>query len=142
MAAAEGGETEVEESEPVKRHTLAALVRYVSEGRAGGGPAVGLEYEYLLREKWGLGAFGEWVAGDIETAVIGVTANYHPIEELAIVFGPGVELNEEEELWIGRLGAAYEFEVGKFFIAPAAYVDWIEGGDFAVLAGLNFAIKF
>ena len=55
--AAEAGEGE---REAQKRHSLSALARYVTEGRGDGGVAVGLEYEYLLSEKWGVGGFGAW----------------------------------------------------------------------------------
>lgn len=125
-----------------KRHSLAIITRYVTEERADGGVALGLEYVYRFHEHWGTAAYVEYVAGEIDAVVLGATLNFRPIEPWGIALGPGYELSEDHPRWILRLGTFYEFEVGTFTITPAAYVDWLEGGGFAVLAGLNFGIRF
>lgn len=128
--------------EQFKRHSLSVLTRYVTEDRAEGGAAIGLDYEYRFVEEWGASVFAEYVGGEIEASVFGAMLNYHLTERLLIGVGPGVERSRSETRMLFRLGGMYEVEVGEIFIAPAVYTDWIEGGDQAFLFGLNIGKRF
>ena len=129
------------EQGPFKRHTVSVLTRVVSEERAEGGPAIGLDYEYRFHESWGAGLFAEYVAGELEVGVFGAMANHRPTERLLIGIGPGIETSSDETRALVRLGGLYEFEAGEIIVAPAIYLDWLEGGHQALLVGLNFGKK-
>ena len=131
-----------EDEEPFKRHTVSLVTRVVTEERSEGGPAIGLDYEYRFHESWGASAFAEYVAGDLDVGVFGAMGNFHATERLLIGIGPGFETNKEETRALMRLGGLYEFEAGEFFVAPAVYWDWLEGGDHVFVFGLNFSTKF
>ncbi len=119
--------------------------------------SAGLTYERRVSELIGLGIGGEFVfGGEGREALAGLLLIFHPAGGLGLAIGPGMEIakeihhdelgHEEEETEVHaalRAGVTYEFEVGEqFAIAPAVYVDFIDGKDPALVWGLEFGLGF
>ena len=126
----------------VPHHHLALVIGAVTESKEGHedehGLAVGLEYEFRFRERWGVGVAVERLSGDhLRETVVVLPVSLHPSGGLRLMAGPGIEFAEEgnESLW--RLGAGYEFEIGApWTLAPEIVVDFISGGDSTWVAGI------
>ena len=102
----------------------------------------GVDYEYRVNELIGLGFVAEHAFGKVDATTLLAVADIHLSEGLAIQVGPGVEFAEDEEFFIGRLGALYEFELGeKLTFSPQLHYDFSEGPDaivFAIAVGQLF----
>ncbi len=118
--------------------------------------SAGLTYERRVSQLIGLGIGGEFVfGGHGREALAGLLVIFHPAGGLGLAIGPGLEFakeshgvegHEEEETKTTaalRAGVLYEFAVGKTFaIAPAVYVDFIDGKDPTLVWGLEFGLGF
>jgi len=125
------------------RHGLSVLMRYVTENRAAGGWAIGLEYGYRFEESFAAGAFAEYLGGDLDVGVAGLMGYWYPVRAVGIGVGPGIEKGEgEPERFLARVGVFYEFEEGKFFACPAIFADFMDDGDVALLLGGNLGMLF
>jgi hypothetical protein len=105
--------------------------------------ATRLDYEYLFSEMVGVGAFLDYVFGDVRDLGLGVGATLHPVESLSVSVMPGVVHGKDGD-WdaILRFGGAWEFELGQgFVVGPAAYYDLSPGVDVFVLGAL-FGYRF
>ena len=132
-----------EEGSEFPRHGLSVLMRYVTENRAEGGWAIGLDYAYRLEQSWAVGAFGEYLSGDFDVWVAGLIGYWYPIRQVGIGVGPGVEISEgKQDRWLGRVGIFYEFEEKNWFIAPAIFADFLDDGEVALLLGGNIGMIF
>lgn len=136
-------EAEPEEESEFPRHSVGVALNYVTENRAEGGWAVGLEYAYRFNRTWAVGGFGEYLSGDFEVGVFGVLGYWFPWRSLGVVIGPGVEISEgQQERWLARAGLFYEIEAGDFFIAPSVYADFLDDGDVALMVGGTIGMFF
>ena len=134
---------EEKEESGFPRQGLSVLMRYVTEDRADGGWAIGLDYSYRFDQSWAVGAFGEYLSGDFEVWVAGVMGYWFPLRSLGIGVGPGVELTESgENRFLGRVGIFYELEAGAFFFCPAVFADFLDDGEIALLLGANIGMIF
>ena len=70
-----------------------------------GGATFGLDYEYRLAPKWGVGGFAEVVTGIDRSFATGLQAYWHVYGELVLVGGVGAERHHDEWAAIGRVGA-------------------------------------
>lgn len=93
-------------------------------------PTVGAEYEYRL--PWhegllGIGAVWEGVIDDglIHVAVLPVTV--HPVAELKLFLGPGIEAVHGHVEPLGRIGAGYDLWLGPVALTPLASLDLAAG---------------
>ncbi len=102
----------------------------------------GLDYEYRLSKLLGAGFVVERAFGEIDSTTILAVADIHLWRGLAIQVGPGVEILEDEEYAVGRIGALYEFELDEgFTISPQFHYDASSGEDaivFGVALGRGF----
>lgn len=88
------------------------------------GLTVGLDYEYRLSHKWGVGGFAEGISGLDRSFAVGAQGYWHVAGELVLVAGPGAERRHEEWEPIVRVGGFYEFPLGAgWMIAPAIFYD-------------------
>ena len=135
-------EHEVEE-ERFRHHKINLFMGYTGERGNAGGQTVGVDYLYRFDEHWGVGVFLDFAAGGLETGVLGAGLDYHPIEPVFLFVGPGVESVEGEHQGLLRVGGGYEFEVGeRMALGPAAYIDFLENGEFAWVVGLILGYSF
>ena len=123
------------------RNVVDVTVGYTFD-RGGGGLTVGAMYEYLLREDMGVGAFGEYVAGDKDdVGVLGGGVYFHPRDRTRVLVGVGFELGNDTD-FLARVGASYEYPLGTMTLSPAGYIDFTTGGNVALLVGFSFGKKF
>ena len=124
---------ELEEKEP--RHHPAVFLG-ATTGEHETNPSLGLEYEYRLSERWGIGLIFEFTFEHEEREFLtGIPVKYHmgPFALLGTVI---VERSRERETDEGdsdrtvspgvRVGAEYGFEVGELELAPNLNLDFTE----------------
>ncbi len=108
------------------------------------GLAVGLEYEYRLSERWGIGGVFETLGGTTtrEVSVI-MPVSLHPGGGWRLFAGPGYEFTEKKDKALLRLGAGYEFHLkGGWSLAPEFIVDLVDGGGTIWIAGVAIGYGF
>ncbi len=90
-------------------------------------PTIGLDFQYRMNEKWGVS-----LKSDIEIAnylvedndenklerenplIVSIPVTYSPWENgFSFFMGPGIEIEENENFFILRLGVGKEFELGN-----------------------------
>jgi hypothetical protein len=103
-------------------------------------PTWGLDFQYWFSEKIGIG-----LKNDVENAsyrvryrsnssdllirerpvIISMPVFYKPWDNgLALMLGPGIELEENSNLFVFRIGVAYDFELGRHWdFAPEIVYD-------------------
>ena len=103
---------------------------------------LGLDYEYRLNRRWGVGALIDWAGKDSRSWVVGVPVVLHPKGGWKLLLAPGFEKNNEHDAeFLVRAGVMYDFEVGGCTIAPALNVDFVDGEEVLVY-GVNIGRGF
>ena len=104
---------------------------------------LGLDYEYRVSDRLGLGVVVEHAFGPIESTTLLAVADIHLWKGLAIQTGPGVEfIDDKEEAFVLRLGALYEWELGDgFTVSPQVHYDFSDAED-AVVVAIGFGRAF
>lgn len=138
VAAAEEPETE-----EYSRHGV-ALFAGVTDDDQETAFSLGLDYEYKLNRRLGIGGLLDIAFGDLRAGVLGVPIFVHPTEQLKLLGAPGFERREGENNFLVRLGGSYVFEVGRVGLAPAFFVDFVdeEEVDVVYIFGLAFEWEF
>lgn len=104
-----------------------------------GGFTIRLDYEYLIIEEVGVGAFADFVFGDVWDRAFGLGVSFHPAEALTVVVMPGVAHAKRDDGWdpIVRVGGTYEFELGQgLVVGPAAYYDFTPDDNVLVIGAI------
>jgi hypothetical protein len=125
---------EDEEKEISKPHKLAVVLglTHIPEAFENGlkekavyVPTIGLDYFYIIKEKWKLGVALDLELGNYlvdfnredlsrENAIVTVAlAGYEILPRWGILFGPGIEFEKNKNLFILRAGTEYEIETGN-----------------------------
>lgn len=91
-------------------------------------PTLGIAYEYLVNEKFGVG-----LKNDLEISTYVLTKDdgteldrefpfsstliirYNPIQGLGFYLGPGIEFEKNENLWLINMGASYEMTFYEYY---------------------------
>ena len=126
----------------------AAAFEEQDDGHRERGNILGLEYVRQVTEHWGWGAAFEMEAFGDEHHRLGilvVPVSYFPNERWRLLAGPGVEFRGkgEPDHAVFRLGAGYEFELGKHFtLSPEAVIDFVEGGTTVYVLGFSLGYGF
>lgn len=122
---------------------VGASTRFAKEEETETGLTLGMEYEYRFARAWGLGILAEGVVTSHgRDALLVVPFNWHPWEWLKLSAAPGVEfVSEEPEEFVMRLGVAYEFEFGRFNVAPEIAVDLTRESQ-SLVYGLSVGRRF
>ena len=79
-----GLEPDCERREPeegFERHELAVFLGYTFE-RGEGGATVGLDYAYYVNERFGVGPFFDFVAGEVDAFAVGAGVWFRPFRRL------------------------------------------------------------
>ena len=66
------------ESEGIEHRNRLTLFGGVTQDGSDTGASFGLEYEYRIRQLWGIGGLAEYAGGDFDSWVIGVPVFIHP----------------------------------------------------------------
>lgn len=120
-------------------------------------PAIGIDYERLLGEKFGIGAVIEMEFTEKPSYLVGIPFFYHPVKGLKLYGGPAVfslvdhhasepetdhtdshHTESREIQYGGRFGMAYDFTIGKVTIGPA--VNYVFSQSSALIYGINIGI--
>ena len=118
---------------------------------------VSLDYEYRMNDLLGIGVVGEYAFSDINAGTLLGVADIHVWRGFAIQTGPGVEfvdgefvkespgapghVESNEEEFVYRVGALYEFEFGRYTFSPQVHYDYSTGQD-AVIYVAAFGAAF
>lgn len=115
------------------RHHLALILGGSQKGGKEGA-TYGLEYEYRLSRRFGLGVFWEQTEGDIEAETLGIPLSIHATRNFKVLVAAGVErqLFKDDETVL-RLGLDYSFHAGRFTVAPSAAVDFVNDNEILFL---------
>lgn len=108
---------------------------------------MGAEYEYVLPQWDRLLGFG--VAAEADLAEqrhyeLRLPLSVHPIEELTLFLSPGVQFSEQEEPrteFAAHIGAEYEFNLKKYFLAPELDIAYV-GAGFHITLAIHFGLGF
>ena len=119
------------ETEEIRKNLVGGFIGGAHEGRDNGS-VLGLVYERLLSESFGIGVIAEHTYGDFDFSVFAVPFVYRT-GPWRLFIAPGIEDSEHgtESLW--RLGAGYAFEAGTLEVVPEFSVDFVNGEEVFVL---------
>ena len=106
------------------------------------GASIGLEYEYRINPRFGIGGLGEYAGGDFDSWVIGIPVFIHPHAGWFFRLAPGLEFEDSETSFLFRAGLGYEFELmPRWSLAPEINADFVDG-DTKLVYGLTLSWKF
>jgi opacity protein-like surface antigen len=108
------------------------------------GFTVGLGYEYRLNQLLGIGGMVEYAGGNLKDWFLAVPFLLHPYKGWRFYVAPGVAIhNSNVDEFLFRVGASYEFEIGKkWAITPGINVNFVDNSSEALIFGLSFGYKF
>jgi hypothetical protein len=149
-----------EESREHHANVLALFLGHTAEEVDGGdttesGFTFGVEYTRRITPRVSLGGLVERAGGDIRSNLLLAQAYYRIAGGFRVLGGPGVEFrdgeSEEHEeapvrerdttVFVLRVGALYEFEIGRWVVAPTAAIDFV-GRDEALVLGVEVGYAF
>jgi len=134
---------------PLHKHGIGLFLGVTDEDEHGSEATVGVNYEYRLGRRWGVGGNVDYAGGDARNTVLAAMGYFHPVRELKLMLGPGIEHHNgsgghdgDHDNFVVRVGAAYDFEIGeRFGIAPVVVVDFVDG-ETVLVYGVDFDVKF
>lgn len=138
----------------------AALFLGATVGTEGLFPSLGVEYERRLG-MFGVTAFGEFTAATTPFLILGAGVVLHPFGQLRLMALAGAEISlgaaeTTEDVThrvqvqaegsgaaapLARLGAAYDFHLGKISLSPSFFVDYAHE-HFTTVGGLGIGMGF
>jgi hypothetical protein len=135
---------------PHNHIALIAGIAYeeAADGHHEDGHLVGIEYIRQFSEHWGWGVGFESEIFDNSqkrTGVLAVPISYFPGGHWRLFAAPGIEFHErgDPDKPMFRVGASYEFALGKHFtLAPEAQVDFVAGGTNVYVIALALGYGF
>ena len=126
-------------TEAVEEHAAGPHGETHSSGSSGGSDdpdfTIGLDYERRLTKLFGFGAMLDVVVEGRREFLLGPIAFLHPFGGAKFFAAPLWERVEEsgDDEFVVRVGAAWDFEIGKYSLAPYAAYDMSEEHDIWVL---------
>lgn len=116
---------------------------------------IGVDYEYRISNLLGMGVIGELINTESNEFVTGISVIAHPIKGLKFVAAPLIvycvphqtdehhvdthHIEREANLFF-RIGAGYDFHLGKFSVGPSINYDF--GKAQAISYGISLGIGF
>jgi len=124
----------------------------------------GIEYARRITPRFSLGGVLERASGEIRGTLLIAQASYRLVGGLFVIGGPGVEFRDahseepahhdglsadseapsrerDTTVFLMRIGAMYEFEFGRWLLAPTVAVDFV-GRDEALVVGASVGYVF
>ncbi len=120
-------------------------------------PTFGLDYEYWLSKRWGIGIFSdvELITKEVSPTVDGMITEreypivvtldvlWNPIEHWELVLGPGFISEKGEIRSLVRVGLEYDLKLSHHWdVAPNIFYDRKFDGNYAVSIGIGIAKSF
>jgi hypothetical protein len=103
---------------------------------------LGLDYEYRLTRLLGVGAVAERAYGSLDATTVLAVADVHFTNALIMQVGPGFEHKGDEDVFVGRIGMLYEFEMDQFTLSPQLHWDYHDGEKNTAVAGVAVGFSF
>lgn len=114
---------------PLRRHHVSVVLGgTTSPAENETGFTFGVDYEYRLRERFGIGGVVERAGGRLDATSLIALVDVHLSRRFVVQAGPGVTFEGGERFAVGRIGAYYEFELGKYTLSPVLSYDIAGGG--------------
>ena len=88
--------------------------------------SLGFTYEYRATQVLGFGGLIEYTS-DADSWVWAVPLFIHPVERWRFTVAPGLERAGSENELLFRVGAGYEWELGRWSVAPELNFDFVDG---------------
>ena len=133
------GAADEPDQEPESRNEL-ALFMGVTDDDQETAFSLGLDYEYRLNRRLGVGGLVDWASGDLRSGVLGVPVFFHPSERWKLFAAPGFERRESDNNFLVRLGAGYSFDVGPVDLEPSFMVDFVDEDEVSEVFILGVAL--
>jgi hypothetical protein len=135
---------------PHNHIALIAGIAYeeTADGHHEDGHLLGIDYIRQFGEHWGWGVGFESEIFDNSqkrTGVLAVPISYFPGGHWRLFAAPGIEFHDpgDPDKAMFRVGASYEFALGKHFtLAPEAQVDFVAGGTKVYVIALALGYGF
>ncbi|WP_426431078.1 hypothetical protein ACPX19_01665 [Winogradskyella sp. HB-48] len=120
-------------------------------------PTFGLDYEYWISDKWGIGIFSdlELISKEVSPTVNDVNIEreyplvvtldvlWSPIKHWEFVIGPGFISEKGETEPLVRIGAERDLELGHHWDVPITlFYDKKFDGNYAISIGIGIAKRF
>ena len=104
---------------------------------------LGVDYERRLSPLFGVGGMFDWVVEGRREFLVGPIGFLHPYKGLKFFAAPCYQrIREgEEDNFVFRVGTAWDFEIGKYSLAPNVIYDFAGEHNFLVL-GLTIGRGF
>ena len=124
-------------------NTIGMFVGFATEdeGVRENGFALGLEYEYRINQRFGIGGVIERTGGDIDTWVYAIPFAYHN-GSWKLYVAPGIEDGEHGSEDLIRFGVEYGFHFDKWEISPQLDLDIVDRDTEVWVLGVVFARGF
>lgn len=101
---------------------------------------IGADVEYRFHDKFGLGLGIEHIAASHPETVVAIPLFFHPYKGLKLIAAP-IAVNYSGNTHYGaRLGAGYDFHVGKLSVGPLVALDMTN--TTAVVYGVSIGMGF
>ena len=165
VAAPAAGETENEPATEVThenqgshdlefRHVASLFLGFTDEKGHDSEFTEGLEYAYRVAPPWSVGVIFEHAGGELRNALLVVPVYWFPHAGWFFLAGPGVEFHngrdtippgrdDDEEFFIFKIGAGYEFELGRrYILAPTYNLDFVDGAKSSVWVECHMRFLF
>lgn len=115
-------------------HHISLLVGNTVPDEESTAATIGVDYEYRVSDRTGLGGVVEYAGEDLDAITLLVVADIHLTPQFILQTGPGVEFVHSEQEAVIRLGALYEFLMDGYTVSPQLHYDWTSAEDSVVLA--------
>ena len=135
-------ETAIQEADSGRDGWLDTIALTGAVGNDGNfdGVIVGLEYERVLGESFGIGAVVEYTGGSMDSLLLAMPLSYRH-GQWRFQVAPGFADSYRGKDYVTRIGAGYEIGLDRWIISPNARIDFIDERE-VVSFGVSFRAGF
>ena len=101
-----------------------------------------LDYDYRFNARASLGAVVQHATGDLDATTLLGIADVRVWDGLTVRLGPGVEFNDDDDVFVFRVGGLYEIEFDTYTMAPQIHYDIHDGAEDTIVFGLAVGRSF
>ena len=107
------------------------------------GPKLGIEYEYRLNKKMGLGGTFDFTGNDFEIFSFSLGADFY-LFKFPLILGAGFGLKNQDSNWktFVRGIAIYDFHIGQFSLGPIVMYDIYFDNKNIISPGVSLGYSF
>ena len=124
------------------RHHLSVFIG-ATHAEGADEPTVGVDYEYRLTPKVGVGALVDHAGGDLDSTIVAGVLFFHPHEGLMLLAAAGNENTDHGDEFISRAGIGYEFELHEgWTLTPQLNFDFVKDEETKEVYGIGIGKAF